>query len=96
AAVRAMGYHLGRLRRTLTLHKNGVDLAAAAKASGVFWKSEREFLRQARAWTLDQLLLVQAEVLAADKACKTSGSPDQLISERLALQIAGKARRLGL
>jgi DNA polymerase-3 subunit delta len=96
AAVRAMGYHLGRLRRTLTLHKNGIDLAAAAKASGVFWKTEREFLRQARAWTLDQLLLVQAEVLAADKACKTSGSPDQLISERLALQIAGKARRLGL
>jgi DNA polymerase III subunit delta len=40
--------------------------------------------------------MVQAEVLAADKACKTSGSPDQLISERLALQIAGKARRLGL
>jgi DNA polymerase-3 subunit delta len=96
AAVRAMGYHLGRLRRTLTLHKNGIDLAAAAKASGVFWKTEREFLRQARAWTLDQLLLVQAELLAADKACKTSGSPDQLISERLALQIAGKARRLGL
>ncbi|MEJ2815533.1 MULTISPECIES: DNA polymerase III subunit delta [unclassified Caulobacter] len=96
AAVRAMGFHLGKLRRTLTLHKNGVDLAAAAKASGIFWKQEREFLRQARAWTLDQLLVVQAEVLAADKACKTSGSPDQLISERLALQIAGKARRLGL
>jgi DNA polymerase-3 subunit delta len=53
AAVRAMGYYLGRLRRTLTLHKNGVDLQAAAKASGVFWKSEREFLRQARAWTLE-------------------------------------------
>ena len=53
-------------------------------------------VRRARAWTLDHLLVVQAEVLAADKACKTSGSPDQLISERLALQIAGKARRLGL
>jgi DNA polymerase-3 subunit delta len=26
AAVRAMGYYLGRLRRTLTLHKNGIDL----------------------------------------------------------------------
>jgi len=91
-----MGMHLARLRRALTLVKNGVGPAEAAKAAGVFWKQEREFLRQARAWTLDQLLLVQAEVLAADKACKTSGSPDQLISERLALQIAGKARRLGL
>jgi DNA polymerase-3 subunit delta len=96
AAVRAVGYHLGRLRRTLTLHKNGADLTAAAKASGVFWKNEREFLRQARAWTLEDLLAVQAEVVAADKACKTSGSPDQLIAERLALMVAGKARRLGL
>ncbi|MDI1363867.1 MAG: DNA polymerase III subunit delta [bacterium] len=96
AAVRAMGYHLGRLRRTLTLHKNGVDLAAAAKASGVFWKQEREFLRQARTWTLELLLEIQGEILKADQACKTSGSPDQLISERLALMIAGRARRLGL
>lgn len=96
AAVRAMGYYLGRLRRTLTLHKNGVDLGAAAKASGVFWKTEREFLRQARAWSLEHLLTVQQDILTADKACKTSGSPDQLIAERLALQIAGRARRLGL
>ncbi|MDB5457253.1 MAG: polymerase delta subunit [Caulobacter sp.] len=96
AAVRAVGYHLGRLRRTLTLHKNGADLTAAAKASGVFWKNEREFLRQARAWTLDDLMAVQAEVVAADRACKTAGSPDQLIAERLALMVAGKARRLGL
>ena len=96
AAVRAMGYYLGRLRRVLTLHKNGVDLQAAAKASGVFWKQEREFLRQARAWNLEAILDIQGEILTADRACKTSGSPDQLIAERLALMIAGRARRLGL
>lgn len=96
AAVRAIGYYLGRLRRVLTLHKNGVDLQAAAKASGVFWKQEREFLRQARAWNLEAILEIQGEVLTADRACKTSGSPDQLIAERLALMIAGRARRLGL
>lgn len=96
AAVRAIGYYLGRLRRVLTLHKNGVDLQAAAKASGVFWKQEREFLRQARAWNLEAILEIQGEVLNADRACKTSGSPDQLIAERLALMIAGRARRLGL
>jgi DNA polymerase-3 subunit delta len=62
----------------------------------VFWKNEREFLRQARAWTLPQLDEVQPEVLAADRACKTAGSPDHLIAERLALTIAGRARRLGL
>jgi DNA polymerase-3 subunit delta len=42
---------------------------------------------------LDQ---VQQDVLDADKACKTAGSPDQLLSERLMLSIAQKARRLGL
>jgi DNA polymerase-3 subunit delta len=35
-------------------------------------------------------------VLAADRACKSAGAPDQLIAQRLALTIAGRARRLGL
>ena len=96
AAVRAMGMHLGKLRRALTLAKGGAGLAEAAKASGVFWKNEREFLRQARVWSLEHLDRVQPDILAADKACKTTGSPDQLIAERLALTIAGRARRLGL
>ncbi len=96
AAVRAIGMHLGKLRRTLSLAKAGAGLQEAAKASGVFWKQEREFLRQARAWNLDELDRIQPEVLAADRACKTAGSPDRLIAERLALTIAGRARRLGL
>ena len=96
SAVRAIGLHLGRLRRTLSLAKNGAGLAEAAKSSGVFWKNEREFLRQARAWSLDHLDLLQPEVLEADRMCKTTGSPDGLIAERLALSIAGRARRLGL
>ncbi len=96
AAVRAIGLHLGRLRRTLSLAKNGAGLAEAAKSAGVFWKNEREFLRQARGWSLDHLDLLQPEVLEADRLCKQTGSPDGLIAERLALSIAGRARRLGL
>jgi DNA polymerase III subunit delta len=96
AAVRALGGHLSRLRRTLTLARNGADLGSAAKASGVFWRNEREFLRQARAWNLEQLDALQPEILDADLACKQTGSPDPLIAERLALTIAGRARRLGL
>lgn len=95
-AVRALGQHLGRLRRTLTLTRNGAGLQEAAKASGVFWKDEREFLRQARAWSLENLDGITADVLAADRACKTARAPDALIAERLALQIAARARRLGL
>ncbi|MDP1641890.1 MAG: DNA polymerase III subunit delta [Phenylobacterium sp.] len=96
AAVRAISQHLAKLRRTLTLVKSGAGLPEAAKASGVFWKNEREFLRQARAWSLETLDAVQPEVLAADRACKTTGSPDRLIAERLALTIAARARRMGL
>ncbi|HEY0649397.1 DNA polymerase III subunit delta [Phenylobacterium sp.] len=96
AAVRAIGMHLGKLRRTLTLIKAGAGPQEAAKASGVFWKQEREFLRQTRGWTLDELDRIQPQVLEADRACKTAGSPDRLIAERLALTVAGRARRLGL
>lgn len=96
AAVRALGMHLGRLRRTLTLAKSGAGLQEAAKAAGVFWKQEREFLRQARSWTLGELDRIQPQILEADRQCKTTGSPDQVIAERLALTVASRARRLGL
>ena len=96
AAVRALGMHLGRLRQILVLSKSGAGLQEAAKASGVFWKNEREVLRQARAWSLDALDGVQPDVLDADRACKRTGTPDALIAERLLLTIAARAKRLGL
>ena len=95
-AVRAAGMHLAKLRRADVLVRNGASAQEAAKASGVFWKAEREFLRQARAWSSAALDDVQAEILAADRACKTAGSPDALIAERLYLTTATRARRLGL
>ena len=53
-------------------------------------------LRQARSWRLDALDEVMDSINAADVATKTTGMPDQLIAERLLLEIAGRARRLGL
>ncbi len=96
AAVRALGMHLGRLRQVLTLHRSGAGLQEAAKAAGVFWKNEREFLRQARSWSLETLEALQPQVLDADRACKRTGSPDGLIAERLAMSVAARAKRLGL
>ena len=96
AVVRALGSHLSRLRKIAVLQQNGTPAPAAAKAAGVFWKNEREILRQARIWTLKELDAVQPDVLAADRACKQTGTPDRLVGERLALAVAGKARRLGL
>jgi DNA polymerase-3 subunit delta len=96
AVVRALSGHLMRLRRAMTLVGTGLGGAEAAKAVGVFWKQEREFLRQIKAWTLPDLDALQVELLEADRQIKTAGSPDDLIAERMALAIAGRARRKGL
>ncbi len=96
AAVRALGLQLMRIRRLLTYQQGGMALAAAIKATGVFWKDEKEILRQARLWTIIELDRLQPRLLGADMACKQTGSPSRLIAEHLALGIAGRARRLGL
>jgi len=95
-AVRQASIHLGRLRRINVLQANGAGPKEAAKAAGVFWKQEAEMLRQARSWRLEDLDRVLDSVNAADIASKTTGSPDQLIAERLLLEISARARRLGL
>ena len=96
AAVRAMSSHLQKLRRALVLSAGGLSPSVAAKQSGVFWKAEREFLRQMARWKLPDLDALQPQMLDADRACKSAGSPDRLIAERLAMTVAGRARRLGL
>lgn len=96
AAIRALGIHLGTLRKIATMQKSGATAQSAAKSARVFWKSEAEVLRQARAWTLPEVDGVQPEILSADIACKQAGAPDHLLAERLALTVAGRARRLGL
>lgn len=96
AAVRAVGGHLARLNRIKVLMDSGAGAKEAAKAAGVFWKQEAEMLRQARAWGPAALADARDSALAAEAACKTTGSPDALIAERLLLEIAGRARRQGL
>ncbi|HEY7853075.1 MAG TPA: DNA polymerase III subunit delta [Caulobacteraceae bacterium] len=96
AAVRLMSLHLARLRRIAVSQDAGASLTEAIKGAQVFWKNEREITRQARAWGLREIDGLQPDLLAADSACKSTGAPDELIAERLALAIAGRARRLGL
>ncbi len=96
AAVRALSQQLQRLRKAQALQAKGTDPQMAAKQVGVFWKNEKEFLRQLRAWSPGHLDTLQPELFEADRACKSTGSPDGLIAERLALSIAARAKRLGL
>lgn len=96
AAVRALGQHAAKLRKALALVAGGREPATAAKASGVFWKAEREFVRQLGRWRFADLDALQPELLEADRACKSTGSPDALLAERAFMGVAGRARRLGL
>lgn len=95
-AVRLASMHLGKLRRINVLQQAGAGAKEAAKSAGVFWKQEAEILRQARAWRLEDIDRVQDSVNAADIATKTTGMPEQLIAERLLLEISARAKRLGL
>jgi len=95
-AVRMVSIHLGKLRRINILQANGQGAKEAAKAAGVFWKQEAEMLRQARSWRLEVLDEVLNSVNTADVATKTTGMPEHLIAERLLLEIAARARRMGL
>jgi len=95
-AVRQASIHLGKLRRINVLQAAGAGAKEAAKAAGVFWKQEGEMLRQARSWRLEDLDVVQDSVNVADVATKTTGMPEALIAERLLLEIAARAKRLGL
>jgi len=95
-AVRQVSAHLGKLRRINILQKSGAGSKEAAKAAGVFWKQEAEMLRQARVWRLEDLERVLDSVNTADLATRTTGMPEALIAERLLLEIAARARRMGL
>lgn len=96
AIVRALGQHLALLRRVAALTGDGVSAREAVERLRVFWKTRAEIQRQARSWRSAELEALSAEMIEADQACKQTGSPAHLISERLALSIAAKARRLGL
>ena len=95
-ALRAVGRHLSTLIRIQTLTAAGAGAKEAAKSAGVFWKQEAEILRQARAWSPEALDQVTDALVQADLACRSTGSPDHLIAERQLLEIAARARRLGL
>ena len=95
-AVRMVSMHAAKIRKINVLQASGSGAKEAAKAAGVFWKQEAEMLRQARSWRLEYLDQVLDSINTADVATKTTGMPEHLIAERLLLEIAARARRMGL
>ncbi|MGA9658190.1 MAG: DNA polymerase III subunit delta [Asticcacaulis sp.] len=95
-ALRALSQHYNKLKLLKSNLDKGLSPKEATRNAGVFWKDEDDMLRQARNWHFTTLDGLAQDLIEADKACKSTGMPDLLITERLFLQIAGKAARAGL
>lgn len=93
ALLRQLSMHAGRLARVSAAVERGVAVQAAIKGAGVFWKQEQTFLSQVPLWRPEALDAVRRDLLAADLACKTAGSPDELIAHQAALAIVDRAER---
>lgn len=95
-AARAMAAHLARLRRVAEARLGGKPVGEAVQSLKIFWKSREEFTRQARAWDLANSEAAQAQIFAAEQACRQTGAPAAMLVERLSFWIASRAKRLGL
>lgn len=96
AVIRALSGQAARLRRIQTFKSLGKTAVEAAKATRIFWKLEREMIRQAGAWSFEQLDEMSNWLAEGERLCKSTAAPDILLSERLAFDIALRARDLGL
>lgn len=92
-AVRATSLHLMKLRRAAGLVAAGKTQSEAAKSLRIFWKQEKAFLGQMNVWTAERLVQAQYECRLAERRTKSTGQPAELITERLFLSLAGKAKR---
>ena len=95
-ALRALSQHYNKLRQFKVLIESGTPIKQASKMTGVFWKDEDEFSRQARAWRQNALDSLAKDIVETDIQCKSTGMPDLLLAERLFLQVAGRASKFGL
>lgn len=91
AIVRQLSTHRTRLSRARAAVADGQNVDGALKSVGVFWKQAKEVQSQLSLWSDDALETIRAELLDADIACKTGGSPDEVIAHHAALTIADRA-----
>tara|TARA_A100001037_G_scaffold95909_1_gene87320 strand:- start:13275 stop:14300 length:1026 start_codon:yes stop_codon:yes gene_type:complete len=93
--LRALYRHLQRLHETSIARDRGVDVAKAMSKlrPPVFFKDKAKFSAQVSKWTTVRLEDAMGIVLNAERLCKSTGMPGDLVSERALFQIASATRR---
>ncbi len=100
AILRAAARHLQRLHLVAGLVVQGAAPDAAMKKlrPPPFWKSVPRFRAQTQAWTPDRLSKALAALLEAERACKRSGAPGELLCAQALSAVTrapGPERRAG-
>ncbi len=95
AMLRTVGRHLQRLHLASGVMAAGAsgDQALARLRPPVFWKQKSRFLEQCRRWTPARLARALEQLIEAERRCKTSGAPAELLARRTLLELAAKAPR---
>ena len=91
--LRAASRHFQRLQLTAGLVDGGQDHEDAVKRlrPPVFWKYKDTFLRQSKTWPRERLAESLAELLRTEAACKKTGAPAELLTQRCLLALAAKS-----
>lgn len=95
--MRGLARHFLRLSGVAARIENGepMDSALRSLRPPLFFKREQAFRRQLQIWRGPRLADALARVTQAELRCKETGQPDQLLSERVFLELAGMARAAG-
>ena len=92
--MRGLARHFLRLHGVQARIEAGepMDSALRSLRPPLFFKRERAFRGQLQIWRGRRLAEALARVTEAELRCKETGQPDQLLSERVFLELAGAAR----
>ncbi len=93
--LRAAARHMQRLHLLAGAIAAGAVPADAVKRlrPPVFWKQQSAVTAQARAWPAERLGWALGRLLESESACKKTGAPAQLLTERALMELTARAPR---
>ena len=88
--LRAVARHFHKLQFVSGLATQGLTIEDAAKKlrPPLFWKTAAQFKSQAGAWPQSKLTRATARLLEAERDCKKTGAPTQVLCSRVLFEIA--------